>query len=242
MFSFNDAVVVVTSENGVSATLPVEPIDGKRFFHLVKSNYGIRKLLESSCDDSLRAKAHGSLMAHTTIIEQITELRDAAFEQRLTDMCTKHQRYKTKRYTAKEQRTSIHQLPVHAELAVPGYGDIAGISMHVKLSKPRSPLYVELTEANLSFITKVVASQAHDGKTVSSPKENVCDDDRETVDIRGVTCSYVRRAYRATHKDHGETRTKFCKWDVYGKSKALEVAAEFHVNGVVTEDGGRDGD
>ena len=217
-FAFEEAMTV--KWRNVKATINIIRVDGAPFFHLQKTNAVLNNILQCKVQaDAVDEKKRLRIMPRTNIVEQITQLRDDEF-LKLTKGVTKT---KKRRYSARDVRAHILSLPQVMSIDVPSQGEIDGITMNVKCTKPTSRLFVELIDANLQFVTAVVAKQVADGNIHRKhPRESV--PEAEEVQEDGVSCSYSKASYRGTVKDpNGKVHSFFVPWSK-GKREAKEKA------------------
>ena len=158
IFTMEDMTQVSVQDAGgntTTAKILIRFVDGVRYFHLSKSNTAIKNLLQYKCG------AQGKLLSKTDIIEAVHAARDKEWKRQLEAVGVSVDR--DLRYTNSKVRGKLLTIPMFAPVDVKGYGEIEGISMNVLMEKPTRPLYVELNNKNLRFLTDVIAAQYKDG-------------------------------------------------------------------------------
>jgi hypothetical protein len=225
-FEWDDCVLIKFG-TGKAVTLPVERVDGRTFFHLVKSSSPVRHLLQSKCDHDTTTKQARVLhkIYNTNIVERITALRDDQFKSMLT---TDHvPEYLRNRYGNKRMRAGVLGLPQVFEVEAPSVDQVAGVTMALLGTKPKSKLMAELTVANLDYLASVVEQQNSSGHILKQhPRTHV--DAPEGTSVPGVTIAHSREAYLAKFKDNdGVVHTKLAFWKKVGKNSALQEASEW---------------
>ena len=125
------------------------------FFHLRKTDKIAKMLMGDFVDDSRRP------LSKTDIIETITTLRNTKFGELLSSPCKSG----AMRYTTKKMVTRVLALADVCSITAPAYPNfnVDTLSMNVQCSKPGSALWVELTNENLSYLSKCVVGQIKEG-------------------------------------------------------------------------------
>jgi len=213
-FEWDDCVLIKFG-TGKAVTLPVERVDGRTFFHLVKSSSPVRHLLQSKCDHDTTTK-QARVLHKTNIVERITALRDEQFKSMLT---TDHvPEYLRNRYGNKRMRAGVLGLPQVFEVEAPSVDQVAGVTMALLGTKPKSKLMAELTVANLDYLASVVEQQNSSGHILKQhPRTHV--DAPEGTSVPGVTIAHSREAYLAKFKDNdGVVHTKLAFWKRWART------------------------
>ena len=150
---------------------PVKMVDGTSFIQLKKCDRRLERLLTCAWErgDSRRP------LAHTDIIEQLTELKDTAFFIACGfDTSDATQQYH--RYTGKVLKAKILALNDVVTIEAPVVGNVAGIQIKTLCLKPRAGMWVELSESVLAYLSDVVREQYQHGDIHNRKRAKVDND------------------------------------------------------------------
>jgi hypothetical protein len=206
---------MVTTRTKEKLCIPVVRIGGTPYFHLTKSDSTLRQIL--------RGDNEGNVMPRTDIIERIGKAKDDKYKQLMVELGANLKSSGPNRYTAKNNLSKSLSLPEVVSISVDGVDGVPGITMNVLCSKPsKTRLMVELNNANLEFIARVVEAQVADGKIHRKHKRALVDAP-ENIGEKGISTVYGREddgAYRAVVQVGEKKVNRFEKWSVNGKNEA----------------------
>ena len=201
-------------------------IDSRVFFNLKKTNYMVAKLLTGWCGDEHGDVERKRAIFKTDIIEQIAALRNTLFYQSVFNDDVPSV---AKRYASKKLRPLVIQAPETGVLDAPCVGRVGGVQMRVVVNKPNAPVYVELNDANITYLRDAAEVQFTRGdiEPRKHPRLTVPEIDRVEVPGQpGVSFSYARQAFRTDVKDDtGTRRSNYFKTSTLGFTTALEKAS-----------------
>ena len=195
--------------------------DGKSFFNLKKADRKIARLIFGTkrVEDIRR----------TDIIEKITKLRDERFKELLALPPTA--KVWQKRLTHKKVIGKATSLPDVITICAPSVSNIEATDMNVICSKGGVPLWIEMNEDNLTYISKAMHAQVESGDIVCKhPRDNHTDQSRVSCPAPGICFAHDRNSWRVTTPIDNSTkakRTRYFKCEKYGgNQEALEMAMQ----------------
>ena len=195
--------------------------NGSPFFRLSKK--WLRKVLTKELHNLPWADRQHA-MARTDIVEQITELRDNAFKQKLADDGVKHSSSAgINRYTSKEVKGKCLTMQPVVHINAPTVGRVAGIQIQVMVSKPTTPLYVALSDKNLIYLTNVVKVQFEGGSIHRQHARDKVDDPVDTGEV-GVHYLYAKQEVRVVLPAANGKKTTTIPTKQLGIWEALQLA------------------
>lgn len=134
--------------------------NGTTFFLLNKRDQLIRRLLASDLDIGWSERY--TVLCQTDIAEQLVELKNKAVREACMAAAPKGAKVWKKFWKNPTMRQAFCAINSRLTIRAPDVGNIEGIPMTV-LSRKRDGLWLELNEANLDYLTKVVAEQFKSG-------------------------------------------------------------------------------
>jgi hypothetical protein len=139
--------------------------DGTTYVHLAKTHHGLPALLSLPRVDSGGQR----IFTHTDVIETIKKLRDNQFKMAVMSYAPRavetlglfSDMGPPKIY--RPSKLVLAQLPKTVTVSAPNVGGVDGISFKVLLTKGNMPLYVELNEGVLNYLTLACRHQLDQG-------------------------------------------------------------------------------
>lgn len=223
MVSIRQAVEIsIPNTKGAHTYLPIEQVGGHQFFHLAKKDRRIQRMLLGDSDTAAMSDISRPL-ANTSIVEKITDLRDKAFREKMGIDEVGQGASKVVRYSrSKCLMGKMLQLDDYVTISLPTVGDLSPIDAKVLLSKPKSPLMIEMSEAVVDYLRSFVSNEVSTGDTKRKhPRDMIPEGERVTSDQVGVSYSYTRKQFRASQG--GITRFFKPKDNDLGEAELLAV-------------------
>ena len=143
----------------------IEDIDGKKFLCLTRKEVCVRRLL------TLQARSHVNTshadegitnMGLTDVPDQLVAVRQEAIRLWVAGGAEQATKLGSRFYRSKKYQGALAALGDTVEVRTPAVGDLQPITMTMK-SNFRGMSWVEVTNQNLSWLTKAVAIQVSEG-------------------------------------------------------------------------------
>jgi hypothetical protein len=215
--------VEVTPHGQVPIYISVEVVGEHRFFHLRKKDRKVERLLLGDTESS-STPGNWRPLAHTTIIESITSLRDQKFRASVGIAEPDEQKAKVVRYSrSKDLIGKMLQLDDFGTITLPTIGEASTIDAKVLLTKPKSALMVEMSEQVVDYLRLVVQHEVASGtEKRKHPRDSIPPEERVESDQVGVSYSYARKQFRA----YKGGLSKFFKPIAHNLGDAEQLAVE----------------
>ena len=236
-FVLKTMVVVCHPELKKAVSLgDVQNVSGKMFFRLVKA-------IDAGCMRLLLCKSGGDRtgMRKTNIVEQLTNIKDAKFRDayaafnaddniEVEDLGV-HQAKENVRSRTRPRysKATLEMLPKVLDIDAPSIDDVVSCVMTVLATKPGKGLWVELSPANLEYLTSAVTRQIHTG-TIRRvhPSKNVPRESRVRANVKGTSYSYARSRVVQRSRHDGKLKRRFFRaMSAEDGDDGCEVADEF---------------
>ena len=156
----------------------VEEVNGAKFLCLARKEVVVRRLL------TLQARVHVNTshadegitnMSLTDVPDQLAVARVNAIKLGVAGTIEKAEKLSSKFYRSKKYQQALTDMGEVINVTTPHVGDLQPIVMRM-LARPRGMSWVEITDANLSWLTKAVAIQVAEGcHTSMRSKRARCD-------------------------------------------------------------------
>ena len=201
-FTLSPSVTVAHAALAKPVTLDVVEESNKRFFRCAKSEHKLVRLLLATFDRDGDVEPDAVSISRTDIFEKLTALKEDAFKAAwattlegamdgaaAAELGIINARTKGYRY----DKVRIVSMPTTLTILAPSIGETGSVNMVVIASKPARGLHVELTPANLMYLSAVVGDQIVSGLIHRQhPRESIPSADRRTFTRPGVSYSYRR--------------------------------------------------
>ena len=180
---------------------PSEP--GLTYVKLVKSRSEINRLLGQPL---LSRGTDKRKLQRTSIIESLTALRNDRIDSMVADSKSKEQKIdfdidepqkvsrRRQASCAQEARQSAG-LPEVIEIDCPAVGDVDTIKMKVRVGHRSSPLFVELTQKAIDYLTAAIKHQIDAGDIHRKAKRFATDAQDKVSTPEGFSWSYTRHRF-----------------------------------------------
>lgn len=197
----------------------VQHVDGQPFFKVAKCDHRIQRLVTGKGNGEARH------LTHTTIIEDLIELRNSSRSELLKSYANEAEGAKDELELdddGADKRNFAHMLPECVVVLAPARGDAAACSMKVLLMQPNRPLWLELSSTSIHYLYQAVSGQA--------PVEQASKKAR----LQSKSWDKARRAFRVKYIDEsGKKRQKDFRPDADSEvalAAARQAADDFAVD------------
>ena len=186
----------------------VRKLDGVTFFKLAKSDHCVAKMLVQEVKRGTRP------LAMTDVIERLTALRDEAYASHLCQPLEDDKEDLGLDVPPRGRAVNRRDIPAVVTVQAPDIDVVPGIPLKVLNERKGKPLWIELTDDALSYLSQSVARQIETGEIKRvHPREHVSEDDRIQTHVKGVSYSYRRSSFRVVvkHADGARASHKYFK-------------------------------
>jgi hypothetical protein len=190
--------------------------DGNKYIKLVKARSYIPALLQIGTTDDSQKVTGNAPLAKTNVIETIEKAKDDAVK----NLIEKSQGDTTKvglgiddtrkRSRRNKRVIDLSALPSTIPIELDSIDCDGRFEMRCIVNKPGSRVYMELTQANVEYLRRVVHAQLQEGAVHNQHARTVTPSPISTH-TPGVTFSYARNHYRIKLGGKGGQKEKYVK-------------------------------